>query len=364
MKEPGLYRITLLFLFAFLLFGGLHFASEFLIPLSFALLLSMLMLPIGKRLEKIGLSRGLASFVCLLLIVAIIAGIIFVFSYQLAGFAENFSLMKNTFLKKFDMLQNFVERKMHVSSDKQISILKERFSKLTESADGFAKSFVLGTTGTLSTLVLVFIYIFFFLLYRAKFKIFVYKIVPQDSHLKTRAIIEETSQLTQQYISGVSIVILILAVLNSFGLWLVGVQNPLFFGCLAAFLIIIPYLGTLIGSSFPILFTLLTQENSGPVLGAVCVFAFTHLLESNFLTPNIVGSKIKINTLATNMALVLGSLLWGIAGMILFIPFLGILKIIFDKIEDLLAYGFLIGADENEGEVTSLEKLRKRFKKK
>ena len=191
-----------------------------------------------------------------------------------------------------------------------------------------------------------------------------FKIVPQESHVKTKAIIEETSQLTQQYISGVSIVILILAVLNSFGLWIFGVPNALFFGCLAALLIIIPYLGTLIGASFPILFSLLTQDASGPVLGALGVFVFTHLLESNFLTPSIVGSKIRINPLATITALVIGSFLWGIAGMILFIPFLGILKIIFDKIELLQPYGYLIGADETEKEVTVLEKFKKRFREK
>jgi predicted PurR-regulated permease PerM len=363
MKQPLLYKATLLFLFAFLLIGGLHFASEFLIPLSFALLLSMLMLPVAKFLERIGCSRGISSFICLLFIIVILSGIIFILSYQIIGFAENFSLMKSTCIKKFDHFQNFIEQKFHYSSEKQIFFFKDRIAKMAESADGFAKSFVMGTTGTISSLLLVFICIFFFMLYREKFKTFMFKIVPIESHLKTRAIIEETSHLTQQYITGVSIVILILSVLNSIGLMLVGVPNAIFFGCLAAMLIIIPYIGTLIGSSFPILFSLLTQTSSNSAIGAICVFAFTHLLESNFLTPNIVGSKIKINPLATIMALVVGGFLWGIAGMILFIPFLGILKIIFDKIETLQPYGYLIG-DESKPEPTTLEKIKKRFSSK
>ncbi len=322
------------------------------------------MLPIAHRLEKIGLNRALSILICILLIFVFLAGIIFIFSYQIVGFAENFSSMKGVFLKKVDLMQNFIESTLHIPAEKQIALLKARVSGMSDSAEVFARNFVMATTGTISTIVLVFFYIFFFMYYREKFKNFIFKIIPKENHLKTHAVIEETSRLTQQYISGVSIVILILSILNSIGLLIVGIDNAIFFGCIASILTIIPYVGILIGSLVPILFTLLTKDSSMAALGVAGVFAFNQFIEGNFLTPNIVGSKIKINPLAAIIALVAGGFLWGIAGMILFIPFLGIVKIVFDKIEPLQPYAYLISADENFQDEPIIEKIKKRFIKK
>lgn len=361
MKENGLYRTNQLLIFAFLLFGALYVAADLLIPLSFSILLAMLMLPIETWLEKKGLNRSFAIIICLLLIFVILASIIFILSYQVVGFAENFSQMKDVFLRKVDLIQHFIENKLDISSEKQISILKQRVASLSDSADEFAKGFVLATTGTLTTIALVFVYIFFFMYYREKFRNFIFKIISIDGHPKAKVILEETSHITQQYLSGVLIVIAILSVLNSVGLMIVGVENAIFFGCLAAILNIVPYVGVLIGSLFPIIFTLLTKDSMGPVFGVAGVLAFNQFIENNFLTPNIVGSKVKINPLAAVIALVVGGFMWGVAGMILFIPFLGIVKIIFDKIEPLKPYGYLIGDDEEEPAETTVEKLKKRF---
>lgn len=68
-------------------------------------------------------------------------------------------------------------------------------------------------------------------------------------------------------------------------------------------------------------------------------------MESYFLTPNITGNKVKLNPMATIMVLLLGALVWGVAGMILFIPFLGILKVVFDNIEPLRPFGYIIGKE-------------------
>lgn len=362
--EKTIYRTTLLLLFALLFFGGLYVTAAFLIPLSFAALLAMLMLPLGKWLERKGLARALSIVICLLVIFVIMASIIFVLSYQVVGFAENFAQMKGVFLRKVDLMQHYIESKLNISSERQVAILKERISHMSDSADTVAQGFVSAITGTVTSIAIIFVYIFFFMYYREKFSKFVYRMLPEHEHPKARVIMNQTSNITQQYLSGVLIVILILSVLNSVGLMVVGVENAIFFGCLAAILNIIPYIGVLIGSLFPIIFTLLTKESMMPVLGVIGVLTMNQFIENNFLTPNIVGSKVKINPLAAVVALIIGGFIWGVAGMILFIPFLGVVKIIFDKIDPLKPFGELIGDDEKASEETTVQKIQRRFLKK
>ncbi len=71
----------------------------------------------------------------------------------------------------------------------------------------------------------------------------------------------------------------------------------------------------------------------------------TQLLEANILTPYITGARVKLNPLATILVILLGNLLWGVPGMILFVPLFGILKIIFDEIPSLSSYGYILGND-------------------
>ena len=83
-------------------------------------------------------------------------------------------------------------------------------------------------------------------------------------------------------------------------------------------------------------------------VGVAGVFIFVQFLEGNFITPQIVGSKISINGLVAIIALLLGSALWGISGMALSLPTIAILKVIFDNVEGLKPYGYVLGEPDHE----------------
>jgi predicted PurR-regulated permease PerM len=67
-----------------------------------------------------------------------------------------------------------------------------------------------------------------------------------------------------------------------------------------------------------------------------------------------------VNPLATTIALILGGMMWGLAGMMLFIPLLGVLKVVFDRVENLKPLGYLIGEQDIPGAVISRRKNRKK----
>jgi predicted PurR-regulated permease PerM len=67
------------------------------------------------------------------------------------------------------------------------------------------------------------------------------------------------------------------------------------------------------------------------------------LLENNLITPYVVGSQVKINPLAALIAVFTGASIWGVSGMILFIPMVGVLKVVFDEFESLKPFGLFLG---------------------
>ena len=139
------------------------------------------------------------------------------------------------------------------------------------------------------------------------------------------------------------IVVVILGLLNAIGLWIIGLENALFFATFAALLAVIPYIGIIIGSLPAVLYALLFSGSLWMPLGVIAVFAVVQFLEGNFITPNIIGSRVSINPFMALVALIIGGQIWGIVGMIIFVPFVGILKCIFDEVEDLRPYGYLLG---------------------
>jgi len=359
-KYPLLWY-TLLLAFGFLLAGALYYARQLLIPFSLAALLAMLMLPVCRRLERWSVPRGLAIVLCLLLIVAVLFGLGLLLTTQVISFARELPSLQGQLNRKLDTVQGFVERLTDIPADQQIAYLKKQLNALLASAGQYMTGILAATTGTLATVGIIIIYIFFFLYYRDRFVRFILMITAQERHGRTKQILGEISQLTQQYIGGVLTVVVILAVLNTVGLMIIGIRQAIFFGLLGGLLNIIPYIGTFIGGLLPTLVALLTEESFGAAIAVAAVFASNQFLENNFLTPHIVGGRVKVNPLATIVVLLIGGYLWGVAGMVMFIPFLGIAKIVFDHVPALRPYGYLIGEDEEGKGGTILEKVKRRL---
>ena len=157
------------------------------------------------------------------------------------------------------------------------------------------------------------------------------------------SLLDRVQNVTQNYLVGMLTVIGILAVLNTTGLFIVGLEHAVFFGVFAALLAIIPYIGIIIGALPPLVYALLLTDSLLTPVFVIAVFGTVQFLEGNFITPRIVGSKVSINPFVAMVALIIGGELWGISGMILFVPLIGILKVVFDQIEELKPYGYLLG---------------------
>ncbi len=182
------------------------------------------------------------------------------------------------------------------------------------------------------------------LYYKEMYLVFFKKVMQYDNtDSEVEDLVERIQKVTQNYLVGLLSVIGILAVLNTTGLFIIGMEHAIFFGVFAALLAVIPYIGIIIGALPPLLFALLLGDSLLTAALVVAVFGVVQALEGNFISPKIVGSKVSINPFVAIIALIIGGEIWGIAGMILFVPLVGILKVIFSEIEGLKPYGYLLG---------------------
>lgn len=342
---PDYVKVTILLLGGVLFFVALYFASSILIPLALAAIISIILYPITRRMEIWGFPRVMAILISIILIFLVLAGLIALLSSQVFRFTDDIPTLTEEIGERFHEIQDLINDLVHVPPTEQIEWVREQAQGLLASSGSFIRTTLGATTNVFAVLGLLPIYIFFFLYYRTKFKQFIFMISPQEKHRKAQDILDRIKDVVQSYISGLMIVILIMAILNTVGLTILGIRYALFFGVLAALLTVIPFIGIFIGSALPILMALLTKDSIWYAVGVLAIFAFVQFLEGNFITPNIVGRKVSINPLMAILALVVGGAVWGIVGMIIAIPLLGVLKVVLDNVEALRPYGFLLGTE-------------------
>ena len=345
-----------------LLFGGILFfyaleaTADLLIPLAFAFVLSLFLYPLCQRIERY-VGRGGAIALSLLLVglsISLVLGLIY---GNLLSFAADLPQMEQRINTLINLAQTVIEEKFQISSESQVSWLQENFKSFAASGGKLLNSTINSITSFLTQLFLIPIYAFFMLLYRHVFQGFLNKALDAAHQDRAMTIRQQVQNVIQKYIAGLFTVVSIVAVLNVVGLWAIGIKHALFFGVLAAFLTIIPYIGIFIGSLLPIVYALTMTDSLMYPLAVFIWFQVVQALEGNVITPNVVGSQVSINPLVAMLALLIGGNVWGIAGMILFVPFTAMLKVALDNIPMLAPYGFLLG----EGEAPQTEPTQPSF---
>lgn len=355
-----LIKFNLILLLFFLIFGGLYLASAFLIPLAFAGILAMLMSPLCKKLEARGFNKAIASFTCILLLLLVFTGIGTLLSTQIVSFTEDLPQIEKHINEQVTSAQHFVQETFGVSPEEQEQAVKDGSS--SENGGGVGSvvvSFINSLTGILANSLLVLVYMFLLLYYRSRFPNFVFKVVSEENKERARRIINESSQVAQQYLIGRGILILILAVLYSIGLVILNLDNAILLSLIAALLSIIPYIGNIFGFALLMFMALAQGGGSGMYLGITIVFSVVQFIESYLLEPFIVGTEVDIHPFFTIVIIIIGELIWGVAGMILAIPILGIIKIIFSHIDYMEPYAYLIGDTRDDKDAKTSKKIKR-----
>lgn len=340
-------RFNQVLLFIVLAFCILYFAKPFLIPLAISGMMAMLLVPICRRLEKRQIPRALSATICGLFALVLLLGICYLLINQVIALGKDMPVIGKKLNEMLNSGHTFVSDHFQLPIDKQKEYLQGQIDGLSSLAGKFVGDIFRSVLSFLVHLLIITAYTVLLLIYRQRLKVFVLALVVHYAGRanleEARGVVDKTTDVASAYLTGVCIVALIFSVVNSIGLTIIGIENALFFGVMVAFINIIPYIGSVLGSSIVILYTLITRDSLVTPAIVAIFFIVLQQVDSYILTPKITGSKIQLNPLFTIIALLLGSLIWGVAGMILFVPFLGAAKVIFDHVDSLRPYGNLIG---------------------
>lgn len=356
LELPWYFKLTIvlagLTLFVFFLIQ----ASSILIPFLFAVFLSILLAPLSSLIERYRIYRVFASLFSVLIGITFLAGIIFFFYIQIVSFAQDLGMLEKRINELFGQFSGFFNAYLDVEPDAQLESAQDAIiSFLRDNVEPLTRGVMTAAT-TVTMFFLIPIYVFLLLLYRDFLKdFFLMALARTERDNKVENILNKVRSVVQNYTIGMFIVICILAVLNSLALTIIGVDHAFFFGVFAAMLNVIPFLGPIIGSILPITYALLTMDSLWAPVAVLASFYVIQLFESNLFTPMIVGQRVSLNPLVTLLAIFIGGQIWGLAGMILFIPALAMLKEVCDEVDSLRPYGYLFG------KVKTRESTRKEY---
>lgn len=332
---------------------------DILVPLAFAALIAILLNPLTTRLER-KLPKIASIILAMLIALLIITGIAYFLSFKIAHFFDNVDEMKQKLTQFMEIIQKWLEQTFGLGAKKQEQLVKEAANG-NKAIIGQTLS---GVLGILSVVFLIPVYTFLIMLYKTLILNFLFEVFSEENKEKVAEIISETKAAIQSYIVGLMIETSIVAVLNSAALLLLGVQNAILIGVIGAILNLLPYIGGIVAIALPVIMVTLTKDGFSTQLGVIAAYAFIQFLDNNILVPRIVSSKVQINALISIVIVLLGAALWGVPGMFLSIPFIAVLKIIFDRIDGLKPWGKLLGDDVPTEHMGQFKRMRRSARKK
>lgn len=346
---PFYIRATVMLFGLSLFIFALHTLADVLIPFAIAGLVAILLNPLNNKLER-RLPRLVAIIFTLLIALVATAGIFYFLSVQFTRLGENWPLIKQRFTELLTHVQNWLVSDFGISAEKQINVIKGGLNGNTQIV-----SQTLGTVfGALGVAFLVPIYVFLLLFYKPLILNFLFQLFLEQHSLRVAEVLGETKNAIQSYMKGLMIETAIVAMLNSSVLLLLGVPYAILIGVIGALLNLLPYIGGVIAIILPVLSATIKFDGFSTQLIIIAAYLVIQFIDNNILVPRIVSSKVQINALMSILSVLLGGTLWGLSGMFLAIPFIAVLKIIFDRTEGMKPWGTLLG-DEVPSEHIGVE---------
>lgn len=309
-----------------------------LVPIAWSLFLSIALMPLSNWLVGKRFPKGLAVFTSMSLVSAVAAALLWFFIHEAFGLLEttvDIETKLETYLREAEaFLEASIGIPIHLSDMPEI---------ISDWIDGEKmRSWLLSAAETFFMLGIIPVYVFFLGYYSDFFGKFMRQsgMNIKQEHLRLAG---KICRMVQAYLSGMLIVTVIVACMAGLVFYWLDVEYFIFFALLIAVFNLIPYIGVFLSSFLSVTYVFLTTDTIIYPLLTVILLWVIQLIENNLITPIVVGNRVRLNPLAVIIAIMVGGWIWGLSGIILSIPLLGIIKIIFDSNPALRRYGYLLG---------------------
>lgn len=330
------YFLTIIVLGSVILLEG----DFILVPLVWAIFFAFALYPLSSWIERKRIPRGLAIFTSILAVGLVSVGIFYLLLNQMVGLIKDIPEIGSNLNQKFSRYLS----ELSLLFGRDLVDPDHSTDFLSFLPSGNFNETLLATGKSLTLAGIVPLFAFLLLYYKDFFVEFLIRFSSKNKEFILNWAID-SGHIIQSYLVGMIRVTGIVAVLAGIFFYLMGVKYFILFAAFIALMNLIPYVGVFISSFFAILYVFLTTDSLVYPFVTFGVLWGIQLFENNIITPLVVGSKVRVNALAVILAILLGGWLWGISGMVLFIPMVGVLKITLERSNSLNAFGYLLGDD-------------------
>ena len=342
-RFPIYAKIAFIFIGLFCTVYTLYIGREILIPIAYSVIIATLLSPLVMRLERRKINRIASIAIAVVMSILLTAGLIYFIASQLSMFNSALPMMR----QKVNLMQGESAQWLSVHFNLSIQQINAWFanskSEIINNGNSMIGKTLVTITGILIFVFLVPVYVFMILYYEPLLMVFSKKLFNKVYHQKLEEVLVQTKTIIQSYLNGLLIEALIIGALNSMALLIIGVDYAILLGIVGALLNMIPFIGGIVAVALPMAIALFTKDSFYYPVLVLLSYMVIQFFDNHYITPKIVASKVKINALVAVIVVLIGNALWGIPGMFLAIPVTGILKVIFEHIESMKPWAFLLG---------------------
>jgi predicted PurR-regulated permease PerM len=356
-KIPFFAKSSLIFIGLFAFIAALYIVQGIIVPVIYATILAIVLSPLVNYFVRKGMNRLFAITLTVTIAIVVILLMITLLLSQLSMFSESLPGLLNKFDRLSHQMESWLSGKFNIRIFNVHKWINETSAGIMSGSRSMVGQTLVGVGSMLVILVLIPVYVFMILLYQPLLIEFIHKLFSASKHAAVNDVLTSTKRIIQSYLVGLSLEAVIIAILNSTCLLILGVDYAIFLGVVGAIVNVVPYIGGVIAVVLPMLIAFATKSPTYALL-VLAGYVLIQFVDNHYIIPKIVASRVKINALVSIIVVLAGGALWGVPGMFLSIPLTAILKVIFDHVESMKAWGFLLGNIEPTAKPSFLNKIK------
>ncbi|HUG62839.1 MAG TPA: AI-2E family transporter [Methylomirabilota bacterium] len=333
--------------------GALYLGRDVALPVLLAFLIALTLMPMVRWLSRRGVPSGLTAGVTVLALAATLMGGVYTLSGPISHWVDEAPTMGSQIRYKLQTLRGSVKALEDV--EEQVSSIGDDDTadasepqEVVVREPGFLASATSSVWSAITTLGLTLILLLFLLASGDMIYEKIIRVLPtmRDKKAALRIVYDIESSISR-YLLTVTLVNIGLGIAIGTAMALLGMPNPPLWGVAAMLLNFLPYVGAIVGVTLVTLVALVTFDLVQYALVIPLTYFALTALEGNVVTPIIVGRRLELNTVAIFIGVVFWGWVWGLAGVLIAVPFLVVIKRICDHLPTWSRIGEFLAAPQS-----------------
>jgi predicted PurR-regulated permease PerM len=314
-----------------------YYAQGVVITLLLSILLAYFLDPAVELLERVHVPRTIGAMTMVLILIAVLVAVGYGLGERTADFAANWP-------KYGGMLKqaaNTVEGKI-IGLEGRVTDLGPEAANAARAADvrpdpGVLRTLIFRGIGSLYALFLEVTFVPFLVFFMLAGKREVWhgtlQLFPVSRRTQVKETLEDMREVLRDYLAGMTLVTLLVITASSLFFWFLGMDYPILTGIASGLLNMVPYIGAVMAWLPAFLIALVKWKTIGSFVLIAGGLTAIHVLALNFVAPQLVGRRVRLNAVAITISLLFWGWVWGGMGLLLAIPITATLRVICDHTE-------------------------------